>query len=357
MSPSSWSPGTQGPRAAIAVVTHDDGADLDRCLASVAALETRPLALALVDCGSADDSVERARAFAAAAPEGVDVQVLPLGENRGFAGGMNAAFAALGAAPWILTLNPDARPAPDFVERLIAAAGRAEEETGLRVGAVTGRLVRPTEEGSGEPRRLDACGMYLTTAWRHFDRASGEVDRGQLGRPELVFGGTGAATLFRREALRDVALDPDGREVFDEWFHTFREDAELAFRLRERGWEVLYEPSALCEHRRFNLPERRSAMPAMVNYHSLKNRYLLRAYHQTWGNALRTAPRTLGRDLAALVYVLLRERTSLPAYGWLWKHRREILKRRREIQGRRTVPSREIDRWFRVPALPFRLGD
>jgi len=342
------------PRAAIAVVTHDDGDDLGECLASVAALDTRPLALAVVDCGSADDSVERARAFAAEAPEGIDVQVLPLVENRGFAGGMNAAFAALGAAPWILTLNPDARPAPDFLEHLIAAAERAEKESGLRVGAVTGRLVRPTGDRPAEPRRLDACGMYLTTAWRHFDRASGDIDRGQLARTERIFGGTGAATLFRRQALRDVALDPDGREIFDEWFHTFREDAELAFRLRERGWEVLYEPTALCEHRRFNLPERRSAMPAMVNYHSLKNRYLLRAYHQTWGNALRTAPRTLGRDLAALVYVLLREHSSLPAYGWLWKHRKEILERRRQIQERRTVPPREIDLWFKVQGLPIR---
>jgi len=345
------------PRAAIAVVTYDDGDDLGECLASVAALETRPLALAVVDCGSADDSVERARAFAAEAPEGIDVQVLPLGENRGFAGGMNAAFAALDAAPWVLTLNPDARPAPDFLERLLDAAETAESASGFRVGAVTGRLVRPAEEGSGEPRRLDACGMYLTTAWRHFDRASDDIDRGQLARTERVFGGTGAATLFRREALRDVALDPGGREIFDEHFHTFREDAELAFRLRERGWEVLYEPTALCEHRRFNLPERRSAMPAMVNYHSLKNRYLLRAYHQTWGNALRTAPRTLGRDLAALVYVLLREHSSLPAYGWLWKHRKEILERRRWVQGRRRVSAHEIDRWFTTRALPVRPED
>jgi GT2 family glycosyltransferase len=35
-----------------------------------------------------------------------------LRENRGFAGGMNAAFAAA-SAPWLLTLNADALPAPD----------------------------------------------------------------------------------------------------------------------------------------------------------------------------------------------------------------------------------------------------
>src|SRR5262249_1769917 len=94
------------------------------------------------------------------------------------------------------------------------------------------------------------------------------------------------------------------------------------------------------------LPERRSALPAAVNYHSLKNRYLLRLYHQTGRNLLRTFLPTLGRDLLALGYVLARERTSLPAYAWLWRHRREIGRRRWAIAARRTVPARALDRWF-----------
>jgi GT2 family glycosyltransferase len=189
--------------------------------------------------------------------------------------------------------------------------------------------------------------MRLTSSWRHLDRGSGEEDRGQLSVPERVFGATGAATLFRREALDDVAV---GGEIFDPRFHSFREDAELAFRLRERGWEILYEPAALCEHRRFNLSERRSAMPPGVNYHSLKNRYLLRIYHQTAGNLVRTLVPTLIRDLQALGYVLLRERTSIPAYSWLWRNRRELGRRRRIIQGQKTT---EIERWFRVQGLPL----
>jgi GT2 family glycosyltransferase len=216
------------------------------------------------------------------------------------------------------------------------------------VGAVTGRLVR-FAEGSGE-RRLDACGMHLTANWRHLDRGSGEIDRGQWDRPERVFGATGAASLWSRAALLDAAVDG---EIFDPRFHTYREDAELCFRLRERGWEVLYEPAAVAEHRRFNLPERRAAMPREANYHSLKNRYLLRLYHQTGRNLLRTLWPAFGRDLLALGYVLLRERSSLPAYAWLWRNRRDVLRRRRIIQGRRTCRSEEIDRWFRVRGEPL----
>jgi len=165
-----------------------------------------------------------------------------------------------------------------------------------------------------------------------------------------VFGATGAASLFARRALDDAAV---GGEVFDPRFHSFREDAELAFRLRERGWEVLYEPEARCEHRRVNLPERRSRMPPAVNYHSLKNRYLLRLYHQSWPNLLWTLPFAFSRDLLALGHVLLRERSSLAAYRWLWRNRRELLARRRAIRARRTVPWWTIDRWFLSRGRPL----
>jgi GT2 family glycosyltransferase len=322
------------PSVAVCIVTWSSAADLPGCLESVGRLEHRPLEVVLVDNASPDGSLDVARAHAPNIP----FAAVGLEENLGFAGGMNAALART-TAPFVLTLNADARPTPEFVTRLLARMAQPR----MKVGAVTGRLVRP--DG-----KLDACGMRLTSTWRHLDRGSGEEDRGQFPVPERVFGATGAASLFRRAALDDVAVDG---EVFDPRFHSFREDAELCFRLRERGWEVLYEPAARCEHRRLNLPERRSQMSADVNCHSLKNRYLLRLYHQTGGNFLRTLAPALARDFQALGWVLLRERTSLPAYSWLWQNRRDLLLRRRAIQARRTVPPREVDFWFRVQGMPL----
>ncbi|HEX5719070.1 MAG TPA: glycosyltransferase family 2 protein [Thermoanaerobaculia bacterium] len=312
---------------AVCIVTYDSAPDLPGCLESIGRLDHRPLEIVVVDNASRDGSLEVARRHA---PAGIPLEAVASPENLGFAAGMNAAFSRT-EAPFVLTLNADARPSPDYVTRLLARAEGA--------GAVTGRLVRSTGE-------LDACGMRLASNWRHLDRGSGEPDRGQFSRPERVFGATGAASLFRREALDDAAVEG---EIFDPRFHSFREDAELCFRLRERGWEVLYEPAAVCEHRRFNLPERRSGMPADVNRHSLKNRYLLRLYHQTGGNLVRTLVPTLARDLGALAYVLLRERSSLAAYSWLWRNRRDLLRRRRIIQGRKKA---EVERWFRVDGIP-----
>ncbi|MEM8933546.1 MAG: glycosyltransferase family 2 protein [Acidobacteriota bacterium] len=333
---------TGSQRVAVLLVTYDSADDLPDCLAAIARQDHRPIEVVVVDCDSRDRSVEIARS---ADLGGLPRTVEPLGENRGFSGGMNAALR-LTDAPFVLALNADARPRPDFVRRLVQ---RAVTGGTPKVGAITGRLVRPP--GADGARRLDACGMVLIPTWRHLDRGSGELDDGRFDRAERVFGGTGAATLYRRDALDDVAF-ADG-EIFDSLFFAYREDAELAFRLQERGWECLYEPTAIAEHRRRVVPANRSELPPAINYHSLKNRYLLRAYHQTAGNALRTLAPTLLRDLLALGYVLLRERSSWPAYSWLWRHRRTILERRRFVQRRRTAPPEAIDRWFRTDALPL----
>ncbi len=328
-------------RLAVCIVTHNAAGDLPACLESVAALRYRPLELVVVDCASDDDSV--AIVSQHPRPE-LPLVHRPLPENVGFAGGMNEALAQTDA-PLVLTLNPDARPQPDYVSRLVERADRHPE---LRVGGITGRLVRPRE--GGEAEILDACGMILSPSWRHFDRGSGEPAEGRWLRADRVFGATGAASLFRRQALDDIAV---GGDIFLSEFHSFREDAELCFRLQERGWDVLYEPTARCEHRRHNLPSRRRQMPPHVNMHSLKNRYLLRLYHQNGMNLLLTGVPSLLRDLAALAYVLLMERSSLAAYSWLWQHRKEILHRRNAIRRQRTAASSAVNQWFFRKGIPL----
>jgi GT2 family glycosyltransferase len=322
---------------AILMVTHNSAGDLAAAGAAIAALAPAPAELVIVDCASEDGSAEAARVAAAAAGPEIAAEVVALDENRGFSGGMNVALAR-SRAPFALSLNADAQPRPDFLAPLLS---RFDGAAGERVGAATGRLVRPALPG--EPPRLDACGMRLTRSWRHLDRGSGEVDRGQHAHAARVFGATGAATLFRRAALDDVAIDG---QIFDERFHSFREDAELAFRFAERGWSVVYEPAAVAIHRRTVLPSRRASLPPEVNRGSLRNRYLLRLDHQSGTNLFATLPWTLARDLAAVAYALLFERSSLPAYGWLWRNRRALVEHRRRVRSRVTAPPHAVERWF-----------
>lgn len=320
-----------------------------------------------VDCASDDESLCTLRRLEES-NQGPALTVISSPENVGFAGGMNLATGALAANDrWLLSLNPDARPEPESLQHMLAAftqvrPSTVQDDPHWKVGAVTGRLVRPAETAQSGPgtRTLDACGMAWTRSWRHLDRGSNQPDDGRFGTSEEVFAGTGACTLYLKDALNDVALPPhltatpntDQPQVFHQDFHSFREDAELGLRLQRRGWSCVYAADAVVEHQRFNLPERRSEMGAFINYHSLKNRYLLRLLHQSGSNILGTVPAIL-RDGFIFGYVLLRERSSLAAYSWLWKHRRRLRQQRRWLRSRQSVSDHRINRWFQHAAFPI----
>ena len=159
-----------------------------------------------------------------------------------------------------------------------------------------------------------------------------------------VFGVSGAAAVYRRSFINDVTIND---EYFDEDFFAYREDADVAWRGRLFGWRALYVPEAIAYHVRTVTPERRRSLPAAINMHSVKNRFLLRLKNEGFYLALRNAPFELSRDLITIGAVLTIERSSLPALGWLWRNRRRILEKRRAIQRRRRVSDRALAEWFR----------
>lgn len=150
--------------------------------------------------------------------------------------------------------------------------------------------------------------------------------------------------MFRMAFLRDVAING---EVLDEDFFAYREDADLAWRGQLYGWRSMCEPNAVAYHVRRVTPEARRELPADVNMHSVKNRFLLRLKNEGLYLALRNLPFELARDLIVLVAALTIERTSLPAFAWLWRNRARVLAKRREVQRRRKVGDHALARWFR----------
>ncbi|MCU0305562.1 MAG: glycosyltransferase family 2 protein [Thermoanaerobaculales bacterium] len=322
---------------AVIVVCHDHAETLPACLDAVAGLDPAPAEVVAVDNASTDGSVEIATGRGAA----VDLVREPV--NTGFAAAVNRGLRAT-AAPWVLLLNPDCAPRPDFVARLLGAAlARPEAE---EIGAVTGRLLRAADHRLTPTPVLDAAGMVVDASGRHFDRGAGEPDDGRYGRPAWVFGGTGAATLYRRSALEDVAY-PDG-QVLAESFFAYREDAELAWRLQWRGWRCLYAPDAVAVHGRGFRPEGGRRGHELVNRLSVRNRFLLRLHCADLGWHLRCLPWWALRDLLVVGACLTVERSSLPALAEVWRGRADALARRRWVMARRRVPPRRIVGWFRT---------
>jgi N-acetylglucosaminyl-diphospho-decaprenol L-rhamnosyltransferase len=224
------------PELAVAVVNHNAGRFLARCLGSVVGATGDVAAeVVIVDNASTDGSLERA------VVDHPDVTVIRNADNRGFARAANQAMAAT-SAPFVLLLNPDA----EIVGGTPAALVKVARER-PRAGVI-GTLVR-NPDGSIQPsaRRVPRLGealghaflgpLWRTNPWtRSYTMAA--WDRASERQVEWV---SGSAMLLRRAAFEEVG-------GFDEGYFMYVEDVDLCTRLRRAGWEVLFSPELEVVH-------------------------------------------------------------------------------------------------------------
>lgn len=328
------------PRVLVSMVTFNSSRCLKPCLLSLEAQVGCDFTAALWDNASADNSLAIAQEHA-----GRLAKIHASPRNLGFCAAHNRLIGETDS-DYVLILNPDVALEPNFISILVEALDAHAE-----AGSATGKLWRWPAGHAGNPvaippvseRILDSTGIYMTPNQRHFDRGSGSLDRGQYEQSEYMFGASGAAAFYRRSTLEDVKA---GNEYFDAAFFAYREDADLAWRAQWLGWRCLYVPAAHGYHVRRVLPERRAALPADINMHSLKNRFLLRAKNMDAGTYLRFLLPITARDLAAFAYVLLREPSSLRAFPLLIKALPRAWKQRKDLRARRRVSPREMRSWF-----------
>jgi glycosyltransferase involved in cell wall biosynthesis/GT2 family glycosyltransferase len=325
-------------RVSITMVTWNSARFLERCLETVERLEYRDLEVIVVDNGSADST--RALLRGSRVPS----EVLFNTDNRGFAAAQNQAIGK-SSGDIVLVLNPDTLLTPAFV-----GEGLRGFAVGARTGMVAPKLVRTTEEftipGAHEAR-IDSAGMFLASSLRHFDRGAGERDVGQYDRMERVFGPSGAAALYSRALIEDVKV---GGEFFDELFFAYREDADLAWRARLFAWECVYVPRALAYHMRRVRPELGRNVPAGINRHSVKNRFLMRIKNVTPDVYARVLVPTTVRDLMVVAGTVLLEPRSVPGLVAVVRNLGPVLRARREIQGRR---RHSVRRWVGRQSMPL----
>ena len=327
-------------RVLVSLVTHDESRDTERLLPTLFAQTYRDFELVAVDNRSEDGT--RASLAAAKKLAPVPMEIVASRENLGFTGGHNVGIAKAVArgAEWVLVLNADVVLAPDYLESLLADARRPGPEW---VGALTGKILRADGPDLVPTTVVDTAGIRMTRSGRHFDVGAGDPDTGRWDRPAEVFGVSGCVALYRVAALEDVKISTGW---FDDDFFVYREDVDLAWRLRGRGWSARCQPAAVAWHRRRSLPERRRAMSVLANLHSVKNRFLLRVNNAGSDHLRATFPLTFARDAVVVGGCLTVERTSLEALRWLARNRTRLLAKRREILGRRTVSDRALLRWF-----------
>ena len=320
------------PSVCVSIVTYNSQPYIRRCLEAVLRQEGVHLDVVVVDNASTDGTWKELAGFRGR------IRAIRNHCNEGFAAGQNRAIRS-SCADWVLALNPDALLTAGFLSKMLDAA-----ELDPRAGAICAKLlsIGPGFEPLAEPL-LDSTGIYVTPAMRHFDRGWHERDEGQFQRTEYVFGASAAAALYRRTMIEDISIDG---EFFDSDFFSYREDADVAWRAQLFGWRCIYTPDAVAYHVRTVSAKNRRSIPAAINMHSVKNRFLLRIKNLTPGLWRRYWLPMMLRDAVVVGACLLAEPRSLGAFWRLAGCLRNAVRRRRLILSRRTVSDTDLAEWF-----------
>jgi GT2 family glycosyltransferase len=316
----------------VTLVTFNSGRFIKKCLESVLAQKYSDVEVIVIDNASTDGTIDILEQFDGRC------RIVYNETNVGFAAAQNQAIA-MSRGEWVLTLNPDVLLLPGFIKQLVEAG-----QLHSRIGAVCGKLltIKSTFE-LPDKAVIDSTGMYFTPMLRHLDRGSQLPDGGEYSNFEYVFGATAAAALYRREMIEDVAVKG---EFFDHDFFVYREDADVAWRHQLLGWRCLYTPYARAYHVRNVLPGNRRALPAEINMHSVKNRFLMRIKNMTWDLYRRNWFSITVRDVVVIGACLLREHSSLKAFWKVACSWNRVREKRAEIMRRRKATDEYMASWF-----------
>jgi GT2 family glycosyltransferase len=250
----------------VIIVNYNSGQFLKQCVDSVFDIK-EDVEVIVVDNASTDDSVIRLKS---AFPNEIKLQVISNSSNLGFAKACNAGAQRV-SGQFLFYLNPDC-----ILDRNAISEMLNPLKQDPAVGMVGGLLTNPdgTEQGGG--RRA------VPTPWRSFVRAFG-LSRFATRWPKLFFDFhlhkqplpdqpieveaiSGACMMVRREAQEDVG-------PLDEGYFMHCEDLDWCMRFRQKGWKILFVPTAKIVH---YLGVCSKSRPIFVEWH--KHKGMMRFY-------------------------------------------------------------------------------
>jgi GT2 family glycosyltransferase len=344
-------------KVVVSIVSWNHAKYLNDALNSVRAQTYSDISVVMVDNGSTDGSSNLVR------EKFPEVTILRNTHNLGFSRAHNQVIEYARANMlqddaseiFVLVMNPDIILRPEFLTKLL---DRVEHRTDI--GSAGGKLLRLFQVPDGDflekkfSNVIDSTGIRIFKSRRAIDRNAEQLDAGQFERSGEVFGVSGANVLYRLSALVDVAPD---RCYFDEDFFAYKEDVDLAWRLRLRGWKSFYVPEAVAHHHRHLAGSekdsilvtlcRRRTRSKFLSRLSYRNHLLMLIKNEHFLNLLLDFPRILLQEAKKALYLIFFEPTIfLLAWPEIIRAMPRTLWKRRLIMSRVRVRAKEIRCWF-----------
>lgn len=338
------------PAVSLHLIVQNGERYIRACLEHVKAQDYPAVHFRIFDNASSDATLAIARTVMPKA------EVVRFSENFGLGGGFNRSVQK-STDPYVVGLSVDVLLAPDYITRVVEVM-----QEHPRVAVVQGKILRYDGEHAIKTDTIDTTGMQIFKSHRIVNRGHGEYDEGQYDTPQEIFCYEGAVFPFRREALEDAKLTKSTAhgvrpsEYLDEDFVWYADEVDLGWRLRMLGWATWYEPRAMAWHDRQTthmlsggkrgFVTQRKTIPARKRKLDLRNQRLAFIKNDFFVNMVLYAPWFLARELQLFAYVLIFERSSLPAYWEMVKMAPLMLRKRRALMARAVVSARQMRAWF-----------
>ena len=277
-------------------------------------------------------------------------------KNIGFAAGHNQIIKK-SKGDFVFCLNQDVVLNNDFILNIIKLFKKDKN-----IASIQGKLLRwqkglPISNDYSDyhvSHIIDTVGLLFLKNRRIVNKGQGEIDQGQFEKVEEIFGPDGATPVYRRKALEDIKIND---EYFDEDFFAYKEDVDLAWRLRLYGWKSFYQPKSVAYHDRtagdsfalnfISIIKERLKISKFGKYSAFKNQRLMQIKNEQIGSFIKYFPYFLLKEIGSWGYVLLFERYTYRAIKDLFKLLPRALRKRKIIMKRKKIDSREINKWFK----------
>lgn len=292
---------------------------------------------------------------------GCSYKVLDAGGNVGFAAGHNLAYKN-SSTSYFLLLNPDMYLNKDVLANMVGFLDAHHDTSNVSV-----RLMRWDFDlgAEGFTNDIDAIGIRLFRNRRAVEWLTREEWKQESNNKDLqkifgksaieVFGASGAFVMYRRNSIEKVLLP--GENIFDPTYHSYKEDLDLAYRLRNAGFTSYVILDTVAYHDRTGAGPRnlgdaaaiknKKTQPYYVSFHSYKNHIRTLYKNEYWQNFLIDLPFILWYEIKKFGFLLLTN-PKVIFLGWkeIFAHFGYTNAARRAIHKTRKNHYQGIRRWF-----------
>ena len=303
------------PLVSIIILNYNAGNLLLECVRSIVRTTYDNFEVIVVDNASMDDSHKKCKA------EFERIQLIENKQNLGYCEGNNVGIKQA-KGDYIVILNPDTTVEPLWLNELLSAHDTFGEG-----------MYQPKLLAMENPKKINSAGNMIHIFGFGYSRGKDEDDIDQYNEAEVIGYASGACLFTSSKVFNKIGL-------FDPFLFAYHDDLDLGWRAAQSGIKSYYIPKSVVYH-----ADSFSFKWSSYKFFLLeRNRHycLLTSYSRI--TFLKILPALILVEIAILFFYLSKGliKSKIKGYINIIKNRKQISRRYKELQKKRTVSDKEI---------------